>query len=1298
MDAGHPRPAGDRVVAVLVIPDGAAQPLRGGVPTALEAARTPVLDALAATGEVARVAVTPAGVPAGSEAGVPALLGHAPGAGARARARSTPPATASPVPKGMVAVARRRPARGRRARRGAGMARMIAAALRRRVDARPPPRALRPGGAAPGGRPPALRHVWADGARASRRARSTTRTVVVAARGAAAGCARLLGAALVVPPGATGDVDTDLHAKAPRGGRRDRARRAARRRPRRRARRGRAPPRRAAPRSPALEALDAALLGAAERRRRARRRHARRLPRPRHRPARRHARRRRRCPRCAGAAASRRRAGPDRMTEARGGRGAGAAGGVAAARRGAPGGGGVIARVVIGGTSSGAGKTTVATGLLAALAARGLRPTRLQGRPGLHRPQLPRARQRAPRAATSTRSSPGPSASHRSFVTAAPGPTSPSSRASWASTTARRAAASWPPPPTWPSSCARPSCSSSTPPPWRARPRPSSTATPSYDPEVDVAGVILNRVGSEGHAQLLREAIEPLGVPVLGVAAPRRRPHRARAPPRARAGGRARDARARDARPRSARRSRRAATSTRCCAWRAPRPTSRARRGSPIRAPIRSPARIAVARGPAFSFHYEENLELLRARRRGARRPRPAGRRGAAAADRRPRARRRLPRGLRRGAVGQLGAARRDRRLRRARPADPRRVRRPALPRAPARRAPDVRRRSPIAGHMTPGLSLGYREATAAADHAGVAGRHRGARPRVPLLARRALGDRGAPAWTLRARGSSAPRATSRRRPRQLPAHALGGHAGRGRALVAAAAAGMRRPSRRSHDAELDRRRRRARATPSTSRSRRCACCRRPIASSSRRPARAGVAGRAEVIVAEHVPAERIERVRFAMGDDGARARNWNAAGEAIAAVVRAGGTAVVRHHRRSEPVLDLHLRRPHRARAGARAWRSRTVPGITAMQDLAARSGTVLAEGSEPLTLFPYTAGDGRLRGALGSGDTVVVYKGGRHLPEVLDAVRDAGRLDRQRLRRAARPARARRSPAPRAHGQRAVHVDGDRAGRGATATAERSCERLAAHGAEADRPVETARPPAPPSARSRRCWPSSSRSRSCPPRRAGPTRSTPRCWPPSSSPRARRPRCSRAGWSSRSRSCVRARAAVRGAGPAGRRARRRRRARRAVAAGGIAAQGDARRARHRRARRHDARCPRSSPASSACARRASSPRSAASRCATCSSCSTSCGGCGNARIARGDDPRWLWQARAPRRAAPARWPCAAFSAASACTPRCSPAATTAACRRRASRRRRARCAWAAALALPAIAVAATVAVRGFA
>jgi precorrin-2/cobalt-factor-2 C20-methyltransferase len=69
------------------------------------------------------------------------------------------------------------------------------------------------------------------------------------------------------------------------------------------------------------------------------------------------------------------------------------------------------------------------------------------------------------------------------------------------------------------------------------------------------------------------------------------------------------------------------------------------------------------------------------------------------------------------------------------------------------------------------------------------------------------------------------------------------------------------------------------------------------------------------------------------------------------------------------------------------------TIPGITAMQDLAARSGTVLAEGDETLALVPYTAGDETLRDALGGFDTVIVYKGGRKLPDVLRAVDDFGR-----------------------------------------------------------------------------------------------------------------------------------------------------------------------------------------------------------------------------------------------------------------------------------------------------------------
>jgi 2,3-bisphosphoglycerate-independent phosphoglycerate mutase len=209
------------VVAVLVIPDGAAQPLRAGVPTALAVARTPVLDALAATGEVARVAVTAAGLPAGSEAGVPALLGHPP---ARALGRGWIDAAGYgvAVPKDMVPW-RADVLRADGTRASAGMARMIAAALGgawthgHRLVLFAPEGSAPAGGASCGGAGAGAPggtgvRVWADGARLPRALDDTT--VVVAARGAAAGCARLLGAALVVPPGATGDVDTDLHAKA----------------------------------------------------------------------------------------------------------------------------------------------------------------------------------------------------------------------------------------------------------------------------------------------------------------------------------------------------------------------------------------------------------------------------------------------------------------------------------------------------------------------------------------------------------------------------------------------------------------------------------------------------------------------------------------------------------------------------------------------------------------------------------------------------------------------------------------------------------------------------------------------------------------------------------------------------------------------------------------------------------------------------------------------------------------------------------------------------------------------------
>lgn len=65
---------------VLVILDGASEPVADDEPTSLERADTPVLDALAQIGTVRRLRTTPEGLPAGSETGVAVLLGWTPAA------------------------------------------------------------------------------------------------------------------------------------------------------------------------------------------------------------------------------------------------------------------------------------------------------------------------------------------------------------------------------------------------------------------------------------------------------------------------------------------------------------------------------------------------------------------------------------------------------------------------------------------------------------------------------------------------------------------------------------------------------------------------------------------------------------------------------------------------------------------------------------------------------------------------------------------------------------------------------------------------------------------------------------------------------------------------------------------------------------------------------------------------------------------------------------------------------------------------------------------------------------------
>jgi cobyrinic acid a,c-diamide synthase len=133
----------------------------------------------------------------------------------------------------------------------------------------------------------------------------------------------------------------------------------------------------------------------------------------------------------------------------------------------------------------------------------------------------------------------------------------------------------------------------------------------TFDKELNLAGVILNRVGSKIHERMLREAIEPLGVPVLGIL---RRDVAIRTPDRhlglvpvaerrgeARAGLEVLGEKI-----------------SRSCDL--PGILRLARSAGPLdtkpwspEAPEPGPlARVAVAGGPSFSFLYQENLELLR--------------------------------------------------------------------------------------------------------------------------------------------------------------------------------------------------------------------------------------------------------------------------------------------------------------------------------------------------------------------------------------------------------------------------------------------------------------------------------------------------------------------------------------------------------------------------------------------------------------------------------------------------------------------------------------------------------------
>lgn len=156
-----------------------------------------------------------------------------------------------------------------------------------------------------------------------------------------------------------------------------------------------------------------------------------------------------------------------------------------------------------------------------------------------------------------------------------------------------------------------------------------------------------------------------------------------------------------------------------------------------------------------------------------------------------------------------------------------------------------------------------------------------------------------------------------------------------------------------------------------------------------------GEVGRAEATVRAYLGEGRIKRLLFALSDDReARERNWRRAADTVSRVLQENRDCAF------ATIGDPNVYSTFSYLA--RAVRERlpgavvgTVPGITAMQDLASKSGTVLLEGDERLALLPFTAGEGALSEALSGFETVVCYKGGGRLDEVLRAAERAGRLN---------------------------------------------------------------------------------------------------------------------------------------------------------------------------------------------------------------------------------------------------------------------------------------------------------------
>ena len=156
--------------------------------------------------------------------------------------------------------------------------------------------------------------------------------------------------------------------------------------------------------------------------------------------------------------------------------------------------------------------------------------------------------------------------------------------------------------------------------------------------------------------------------------------------------------------------------------------------------------------------------------------------------------------------------------------------------------------------------------------------------------------------------------------------------------------------------------------------------------------------GRAEGIVVRACPeaAAHIRRVPFRMGDrtgvTAGRAAAWEASATAAVEEFEAGAASVAFATIGDPSVYSTFSYLAAYVLERLPDVEVEVVPGVTAMQALAAASRTPLVEGDEVLALVPLKTPD-RFAQVAAVADTVVTYKSGRHFEALAEQLDDLGR-----------------------------------------------------------------------------------------------------------------------------------------------------------------------------------------------------------------------------------------------------------------------------------------------------------------